>query len=132
MYTDPIADYLTRIRNGISAKKKVVSIPSSKVKIGITKVLMEMGYISNYKVVEDDKQNILKVALKYDYISKQSAITKIQRYSSPGLRQYRKVTDIPRVRNGLGIAVLTTSKGIMTGKKAQSLNVGGEVLCIVY
>lgn len=132
MYTDPIADYLTRIRNGILARKKIVSIPSSKLKIGISKVLMEMGYISNYKVVEDNKQNILKIALKYDYISKQPAITKIQRFSSPGLRQYRKVAEIPRVRNGLGIAILTTSKGIMTGKKAKSMNIGGEVLCIVY
>lgn len=132
MHTDPIADYLTRIRNAIAAKKRIVDIPSSKIKVGITKVLLEMGYIAAYKEVQDDKQGIIKIALKFDPVSKQSAITFIQRVSTPGLRRYVKSTEIPRVLNGMGIAIMTTSKGIMTGQKAKSENVGGEVLCYVY
>lgn len=132
MHTDPIADYLTRIRNAMMARKRIVDIPSSKIKIGITKVLLDMGYISAYKEVEDGKQGVLKIALKYDPVTKQPAITTITRVSTPGLRRYVKSTEIPRVLNGLGIAILTTSKGIMTGQKAKSENLGGELLCYVY
>jgi len=132
MHTDPIADYLTRIRNAMQARKRIVDIPSSKIKVGITKVLLDMGYIAAYKEVEDDKQGILKIALKYDPVTKQPAITFIQRVSTPGLRRYVKSTEIPRVLNGMGIAIMTTSKGIMTGQKAKSENVGGEILCYVY
>jgi small subunit ribosomal protein S8 len=132
MHTDPIADYLTRIRNAMQARKRIVDIPSSKIKVGITKVLLDMGYIAAYKEVEDDKQGILKIALKYDPVTKQPAITFIQRVSTPGLRRYVKSTEIPRVLNGMGIAIMTTSKGIMTGQKAKAENVGGEVLCYVY
>lgn len=132
MHTDPIADYLTRIRNAMQARKRIVDIPSSKIKVGITKVLLDMGYIAAYKEVEDDKQGILKIALKYDPVTKQPAISFIQRVSTPGLRRYVKSTEIPRVLNGLGIAIMTTSKGIMTGQKAKAENVGGEILCYLY
>lgn len=134
MYTDPIADYLTRIRNAIQAKHRIVSVPASKVKLGITKVLMDSGYITNFKFVPDPvrKQGEIKIALKYDKVSKASAITKIARVSRPGLRRYTSSEDIPRVLNGMGIAVLSTSQGIMTGKKAQQMNLGGEILCYVY
>jgi small subunit ribosomal protein S8 len=134
MYTDPIADYLTRIRNAIQAKHRIVSVPASKVKLGITKVLMDSGYITNFKFVPDPVRNQgeIKIALKYDKASKASAITKIVRVSRPGLRRYTSSEDIPRVLNGMGIAVLSTSQGIMTGKKAQQMNLGGEILCYVY
>jgi small subunit ribosomal protein S8 len=132
MYTDPIADYLTRIRNASAARHKIVSIPASKIKKGITQVLYEMGYISNYKFVEDDKQGVIKIALKYDPATKLPAITKLVRISTPGLRQYTNVADMPRVLNGLGIAILTTSKGVMTAKQAKARNYGGELLCYVY
>lgn len=131
MYTDPIADYLTRIRNAIRVKKRVVEIPASNVKIGITKVLLDMGYISNYKVQNQKPQDVIKIALKYDPVAKVPAIHKLERISSPGLRRYANSQSIPRVMNGLGIAVLSTSKGIMTGKQARNENVGGEVLCFI-
>lgn len=131
MVTDPIADYLTRVRNAIMAKHRVVEIPSSNMKVAISKILLEKGYILNYKVVEDNKQNIIKIALKYDSNNTPS-ITKLIRVSKPGLRQYADVENMPRVLNGLGIAILSTSKGVITNKEAADLNVGGEVLCHVY
>ncbi|MBX3102835.1 MAG: 30S ribosomal protein S8 [Bacteroidetes bacterium] len=132
MHTDPIADLLTRIRNGQKARHRVVEIPGSQIKLGIVKVLHRMGYIANYKWEDNEKQGLIKVALKYDPITKKPAITKLDRVSSPGLRQYANTSEIPRVLNGLGIAILTTSKGILTGKEAKAQNVGGEVLCYVY
>lgn len=132
MHTDPIADYLTRIRNAYAARKRTVEIPASNVKLGISQVLQDMGYIHGYKKTDDSKQGVIKVALKYDTVTKQPAITKIQRVSTPGLRVYSKAKEMPRVMNGLGIAVVTTSKGIMTGKQAKAQNLGGEVLCFVY
>ena len=132
MYTDPISDLLTRIRNANAVKKRVVEIPASNVKLGILKVLQDNGFILNFKKIEDNKQGMIKVALKYDRITKEPAISKLVRVSSPGLRQYSDVEGIPRVMNGLGISILSTSKGIMTGKQAKDLNVGGEVLCYIY
>jgi small subunit ribosomal protein S8 len=132
MNTDPIADYLTRIRNGIGARKRVVEIPHSKIKEAISRVLLDMGYIANYKVYEANGFKHIKVALKYDAATKRSVIQKLERISSPGLRVYAAVDEIPRVLNGLGISIISTSKGVMTGKQAQAENVGGEVLCIVY
>ena len=130
--TDPIADYLTRIRNAYLAGKKVVEIPSSKMKVAITQILCEKGYILSYKVVEGTPNNTIKIALKYHPQTKTAAIKKIERISTPGLRQYVDVKDMPRVLNGLGIAILSTSKGIITDKEAKDLNVGGEVICYVY
>ncbi len=130
--TDPIADYLTRIRNGYLAGNKVVEIPSSKMKVAITKILCEKGYILSYKVVEGAPQDTIKIALKYHPQTKVAAIKKIERVSTPGLRQYTDVKDMPRVLNGLGIAIISTSKGIITDKEAKDLNVGGEVICYVY
>ena len=130
--TDPIADYLTRIRNAYLAGKKVVEIPSSKMKVAITEILCEKGYILSYKVVEAQPQNIIKIALKYHPQTKMAAIKKIQRVSTPGLRVYADVENMPRVLNGLGIAILSTSKGIVTDKEAKNMNVGGEVICYVY
>jgi len=132
MYTDPIADYLTRVRNGIMAKKKVVEIPASNLKKEITKILHDKGYILNYKFIEDNKQGTIKIALKYNPATKESAITKIQRASRPGLRKYAGAGEVPRVLNGLGIAIVSTSKGVITDKEARRDNVGGEVLCYVY
>lgn len=131
--TDPIADYLTRIRNAIKARHRVVEVPASNIKKAITKVLFEKGYIQNYKFEETpNHQGVIKIALKYHPATKESAITKLERVSSPGLRKYAGVEDMPRVLNGLGIAILSTSKGVMTDKEARTLNVGGEVLCYVY
>ena len=130
--TDPIADFLTRIRNAYAAGKKVVEIPSSKMKVALTQILFEKGYILSYKVVETQPQNIIKIALKYHPQTKVPAIKHIERVSTPGLRQYAGVEDMPRVLNGLGIAILSTSKGIITDKEAKQLNVGGEVVCYVY
>ena len=130
--TDPIADYLTRIRNAYLAGKKVVEIPSSNMKVAITKILCEKGYILSYKVVEASPVNTIKIALKYHPQTKMAAIKKIERVSTPGLRRYTDVKDMPRVLNGLGIAILSTSKGIITDKEAKELNVGGEVICYVY
>ena len=130
--TDPIADYLTRIRNAYLAGNKVVEIPSSKMKVAITQILCEKGYILSYKVVEGTPYNTIKIALKYHPQTKTPAISKIERASSPGLRQYTDVENMPRVLNGLGIAILSTSKGIITDKEAKELGVGGEVICYVY
>jgi small subunit ribosomal protein S8 len=130
--TDTIADYLTRVRNAIKANHRVVEIPASNLKKEITKILMEKGYILNYKFEDDDKQGNIKIALKYHPISKVSAIRKLERVSSPGLRKYAGASNLPRVLNGLGIAILSTSKGVMTDKEARTQKVGGEVLCYVY
>ncbi|MFN4086630.1 MAG: 30S ribosomal protein S8 [Spirosomataceae bacterium] len=130
--TDPIADYLTRLRNAIKARHRVVEIPASNMKKEITKVLYDKGYIQSYKFVEEGPQGTIKIALKYNPVTKQSAIVNLTRASKPGLRKYAGVDAIPRVLNGLGIAILSTSKGIITDKEARALNVGGEVLCYVY
>lgn len=130
--TDPIADFLTRVRNAYRAGNKVVEVPSSKMKVAITKILCEKGYILSYKVVEGTPSNTIKIALKYHPQTKQAAIKKIVRISTPGLRQYTDVKEMPRVLNGLGIAILSTSKGVITDKEAKELNVGGEVVCYVY
>ena len=130
--TDPIADFLTRIRNAYLAGKKVVEAPASNMKLAITKILFEKGYILSYKVVEGTPYNTIQIALKYHPQTKAAAIKKIERISRPGLRQYSDVESMPRVLNGLGIAILSTSKGIITDKEAKELGVGGEVLCYVY
>ena len=130
--TDPIAAYLTRIRNAYMAGKKVVEIPSSKMKVAMTQILCEKGYILSYKVVEGTPYNTIKIALKYHPQTKAAAIKGIERVSTPGLRQYTDVENMPRVLNGLGIAIISTSKGIVTDKEAKELGVGGEVICYVY
>ncbi len=132
--TDPIADYLTRLRNAIKANHRVVEIPASNLKKEITKILFEQGYILNYKFMdtEENPAGIIKIALKYDPVDRVNAIKGLRRVSRPGLRQYTGYKDMPRVLNGLGIAILSTSRGVMTNKKAADLKVGGEVLCYVY
>ncbi|MEA1897461.1 MAG: 30S ribosomal protein S8 [Bacteroidota bacterium] len=130
--TDTVADYLTRVRNAIKAGHKVVEIPASNLKKDITKILHEKGYILNYKFMDEGPQGTIKVALKYHPQTKVSAIKSMQRASRPGLRKYANVNEIPRVLNGLGIAILSTSSGVITDKEARNLNVGGEVLCYVY
>ncbi len=130
--TDPIADFLTRIRNAITAKHKVVEIPASNLKKDITKILYDNGYILSYKYEDDGAQGIIKIALKYHPQSKISAIKSLERISRPGLRKYASVNELPRVLNGLGVAILSTSQGVMTDKEARKLKVGGEVLCYVY
>jgi len=132
MITDPIADYLTRLRYDIMANHRVVEIPSSTMKIDITRILFEKGYILNYKVEEDNKQGMIKIALKYNPETKKCAIKHIERVSRPGLRRYVGVNEMPRVLNGLGIAIISTSSGVMTDKEARVKKVGGEVLCYVY
>jgi small subunit ribosomal protein S8 len=132
MNTDPIADFLTRIRNASSAGSKIVEIPGSNVKRAMTEILFDQGFILNYKFQDDDKQGIIKIALKYNQSTKVPAITKIQRASRPGLRKYNGSNAMPRVLNGLGVAIVSTSKGVITGKQAKKMNVGGEVLCFVY
>jgi len=131
--TDPIADLLTRIRNAIIAGHKVVEAPASNLKKEIARILFEKGYILSYKVIDgENPQGILKIALKYNPRSKKSAIKQLQRVSRPGLRKYVGVDDMPRVLNGLGIAIISTSQGLMTDKEAKKENIGGEVLCYVY
>ena len=132
MLTDPIADYLTRIRNAIKAKHRIVEIPASNIKKEITKVLYDKGYIQSYKFEEVGPQGSIKIALKYNPVTRQSAIVDLQRVSKPGLRKYSGATEIPRILNGLGVAIVSTSKGVMTDKEARVLNVGGEVICYVY
>jgi len=132
MNTDPIADFLTRVRNASSAGSKIVEIPGSNVKRAMTEILFDQGFILNYKFQDDDKQGIIKIALKYNQSTKVPAITKIQRASRPGLRKYSGSSTMPRVLNGLGVAIVSTSKGVITGKQAKQMNVGGEVLCYVY
>ncbi|WP_080905165.1 30S ribosomal protein S8 [Parabacteroides sp. Marseille-P3160] len=130
--TDPIADYLTRLRNAIKAQHRVVDVPASNLKKEITKILFEKGYILNFKFIEDGPQGTIKIALKYDPINRVNAIKELQRVSTPGLRRYAGYKNVPRVLNGLGIAILSTSKGVMTDKEARDLKIGGEVLCYVY
>lgn len=133
MVTDPIADYLTRVRNAIMAGHRVVEIPASNIKKEITKILMDQGFILNYMFENEGTTNAsIKIALKYDKVTKTPAIKKLERISTPGLRNYSSAKDLPRVLNGLGIAIVSTSQGVMTDKKARQNNVGGEVLCIVY
>ncbi|MCX6191570.1 MAG: 30S ribosomal protein S8 [Flavobacteriia bacterium] len=132
MTTDPIADFLTRIRNASSAGLKTVEIPGSNIKRAMTQILFDQGYILNFKFEEDDKQGIIKIALKYNISTRVPAITKLQRASRPGLRKYSGTVDMPRVLNGLGIAIVSTSNGVITDKDARRLKVGGEVLCYVY
>ncbi len=132
MVTDPIADFLTRIRNAQMARHRIVEIPASNLKKRMTEILYEKGYILKYKFEEDNKQGLIKIALKYDAVSKEPAIRALERVSRPGLRQYAKPDEIRRVQNGLGIAIVSTSRGVMTDKEARANNVGGEVLCVVY
>lgn len=131
MVTDPIADFLTRIRNAQMANHRIVEIPASNLKKRMTEILYEKGYILRYKFEEDTKQGLIKIALKYDPNTKQPAISSMERVSRPGLRQYAKPNEFRRVMNGLGIAIISTSKGVMTDKEAKSQNVGGEVLCYI-
>jgi small subunit ribosomal protein S8 len=132
MNTDPIADYLTRIRNAVRANHRVVEIPASNLKKEMTKILFDQGYILSYKFDDSTSQGSIKIALKYTKDTKESVIKKIQRISKPGLRKYASSSEMPRILNGLGIAIVSTSRGVMTGKQAQRENVGGEVLCYVY
>jgi len=132
MVTDPIADFLTRIRNAQMARHRIVEIPASNLKKRMTEILYDKGYILKYKFEDDNKQGLIKIALKYDAVSKEPAIRSLERVSRPGLRQYAKPSEIRRVKNGLGVAIISTSKGVMTDKEARANNVGGEVLCYVY
>jgi len=132
MVTDPIADFLTRIRNAQMANHRIVEIPASNLKKRMTEILYEKGYILKYKFEDDNKQGVIKIALKYDPTTKEPAIKTLERVSRPGLRTYAKPADFSRVKNGLGVAILSTSKGVMTDKEAKLQNVGGEVLCHIY
>ncbi len=132
MHTDPIADYLTRIRNAFKAGHRVVEIPASKMKKGITKILFDQGYILSYKFIDHGDRETIKIALKYNPKTKESVIKKIQRVSTPGLRKYTGAKEMPRVLNGLGIAIISTSQGLMTNKEAKAKNIGGEIICYVY
>ena len=132
MNTDPIADYLTRIRNANRAQQRVVEIPASKVKKEITKILFDQGYILSYKFEDNTTQGSIKIALKYDKLTKEPVIKELQRISKPGLRKYTKANDIPKVLNGLGIAIISTSKGVVTDKTARAMNAGGEIICEVW
>ena len=131
MITDPIADFLTRIRNAVNAKHRIVEIPASNVKKAITEILFQQGYILNYKFEDEGPQGTIKIALKYNPVTKVPAITTIDRVSRPGLRRYADSENLPRVMNGLGIAIISTSRGIMTDKEARKLHIGGEVMCYV-
>ncbi|GAA0755183.1 30S ribosomal protein S8 [Psychroflexus lacisalsi] len=132
MNIDPVADYLTRVRNAVLASHRVVEIPASNLKKEITKILFDQGYILSYKFIDDDTQGVIKIALKYDKFTNDPVIKKLQRVSKPGLRKYSGSDEIPRVLNGLGISIVSTSKGVMTGKQAEREHVGGEILCYVY
>jgi small subunit ribosomal protein S8 len=132
MVTDPIADFLTRVRNAIKAKHRIVEVPASNLKKSMTKVLHEKGYILNYKFEDDNAQGNIKIALKYDPETKTPAISNLERVSKPGLRKYSDSENLPRVLNGLGVAIMSTSKGVITDKEARTLKIGGEVLCYVY
>ena len=131
MVTDPIADYLTRVRNAVMANHRIVEIPTSNMKKEITKILLEKGYILNYKFEDDKMPGTIKIALKYHPVSKISAISKLERISKPGLRRYVNATELPRVLNGLGVAIMSTNRGVMTDKEARTLQIGGEVLCYI-
>jgi small subunit ribosomal protein S8 len=132
MVTDPIADFLTRVRNAQMAGHRIVEIPASNLKKRITEILYDQGYILKYKFEDDNKQGIIKIALKYDAATKEPAIKALERVSRPGLRQYASPVDFKRVKNGLGIAIVSTSQGVMTDKQAKTQNVGGEILCHIY
>lgn len=132
MVTDPIADYLTRLRNAQMARHRIVEVPASNLKKRITEILYDKGYILKYKFEDDNKQGLIKIALKYHTETKEPAIRSLERVSRPGLRQYAKPTEIRRVKNGLGIAIVSTSQGVMTDKEARASNVGGEVLCQIW
>ena len=132
MYTDPIADYLTRVRNAVKANHRVVEIPASNLKKEITKILFDQGYILSYKFEDDTAQGSIKIALKYTKENNESVITNISRISKPGLRKYSSSQEFPRILNGLGISIVSTSKGVMTGKQAASQNIGGELICYVF
>lgn len=132
MVTDPIADYLTRVRNAQLARHRIVEIPASNLKKRITEILYDKGYILKYKFEDDNKQGLIKIALKYDVATKEPLIRSLERVSRPGLRQYAKPAELKKVKNGLGIAILSTSKGVMTDKEARANNVGGEVLCHIW
>jgi small subunit ribosomal protein S8 len=132
MTTDPIADFLTRIRNAQMAGHRIVEIPASNLKKRMTEILYNQGYILKYKFEDDSKQGVIKIALKYDLATKEPAIKTLERVSRPGLRQYSKPVDFVRMKNGLGVAIVSTSKGVMTDKDAKVQNVGGEVLCYIY
>lgn len=132
MVTDPIADFLTRIRNAQMANHRIVEIPASNLKKRMTEILYDKGYILKYKFEDDSKQGLIKIALKYDPTTKVAAIQSLERVSRPGLRTYAKPADFKRVKNGLGIAIISTSKGVMTDKEAKTQNIGGEVLCNIY
>lgn len=131
MITDPIADFLTRIRNAVSANHRMVEVPASNLKKDITKILFEKGYILNYKFEDNSTQGTIKIALKYHPVTKIPAISRLERVSTPGLRKYVNSEELPRVMNGLGVAIMTTSKGVITDKEARKLKVGGEVICYV-
>ena len=131
--TDPIADYLTRIRNAMQARHRIVEIPASNLKKRLTEILYDQGYILKYKFADDEgKQGLIKIALKYNPVTKEPVIKKMQRLSRPGLRKYAKANDVPRVLNGLGVTLISTSQGVMTNKEAKTRGIGGEVLCYVY
>lgn len=132
MNLDPVSDYLTRVRNAVAASHRVVEIPASNLKKEITKILFDQGYILSYKFINDEKQGSIKIALKYDKSNNDPVIKKLQRISKPGLRKYASATELPRILNGLGIAIVSTSHGVMTDKQARKDNVGGEVLCYIY
>ena len=132
MVTDPIADFLTRIRNAVKARHRIVEIPASNIKKEMTKVLHDKGFILNYKFEDSGPQGTIKIALKYDASGKVPAITSLERISKPGLRKYAGTDNLPRVINGLGVAILSTSRGVMTDKEARTQHIGGEVLCYVY
>ena len=133
MTTDPIADYLTRVRNAVKAGHRVVEVPASNLKKEITKILFDQGFVLSYKFEDDNgPQGTIKIALKYDKLTKDPIIKRLQRISTPGLRKYAGASEMPRILNGLGIAIVSTSAGVMTGKQAANQNVGGEVLCYVY
>ena len=132
MVTDPIADFLTRVRNAQMANHRIVEIPASNLKKRITEILYDKGYILKYKFEDDNKQGLIKIALKYDAQTKQPAIHSLERVSRPGLRHYSKPGEFRRVKNGLGVAIISTSKGVLTDKEAKAQNIGGEVLCYIY
>ncbi|MBN1338546.1 MAG: 30S ribosomal protein S8 [Bacteroidales bacterium] len=131
MNTDPIADYLTRVRNALKANHRIVEIPASNMKKAITKIMFEKGYILNYKFEDEPWPGVIKIALKYHPVTKLPAINSLTRISKPGLRKYSNAKDLPRVLNGLGVALISTSQGIMTDKEAKKLNIGGEVICFI-
>lgn len=131
MYTDPIADYLTRVRNALKANHRIVEIPASNMKKAITRILFEKGYILNYKFEDEPRPGVIKIALKYHPVTKLPAISNLTRASKPGLRRYSNAKELPRVLNGLGVALISTSQGIMTEKEAKKLNIGGEVICYI-